>query len=111
MEDVRDKTINYWEMVFEGKMKDQESKLFYEVISKMDKENQKWLKKIIVQTVDKSVFNLLWLFEEEEKYSILQNETEEKIEEISDGLTGELFSEDGWIAKYSTKETNDVLEN
>lgn len=45
------------------------------------------------------VFNFLFLFEEDDKKEILVSG--KNITEISDGLSGELFTEDGWISRFS----------
>ncbi|EFS6814276.1 hypothetical protein JR617_000290 [Listeria monocytogenes] len=50
--------------------------------------------------VDNTLFNILTMFEQsEDKLTLLANH--ENIIEASDGLAGELFTEDGWISKFS----------
>lgn len=45
--------------------------------------------------------NMLFMIEEHEEIELLYKE--ENIAEKSDGLSGELYTEDGWIEKYSKK--------
>lgn len=45
--------------------------------------------------------NMLFMLEEHEEIEMLY--AGENIVEESDGLSGELYTEDGWIEKYSKK--------
>ena len=103
IERVRDDGIEYWEQVFENKMKDQGSKELHRLISDFKEEDQKIIMKLLIKTIDQSLHDILWFFETSEKFSILDNETHEKLDEESDGLAGELYSEEGWIQKFSSK--------
>ena len=47
------------------------------------------------------MYNMLSLFEAHKEIELLY-ETENIVEE-SDGFSGELYTEDGWIEKYSKK--------
>jgi len=55
--------------------------------------------------------HLLWTFEQNEHIRIavdLPDERVESLNAISDGLPGELYSDEGWIARFS-KEPNPWL--
>jgi hypothetical protein len=103
---IVDLTVEHMEMIISGKMKNQEAQILYKRIEKTDIESMNILNEIIMETIKQMTFNVLNFFEEERgKYLLEYNNGKEKINinEISDGLAGELYSEDGWIKKYSKK--------
>jgi hypothetical protein len=107
MERVRDQAILHWEKVLTGEMKDKSSKqLFEEFVQTFTEEQQQRIVDISSQVVDTTLHYLLLAIEEENRIIVLtQNDEGEVVEikKISDGLAGELYTEDGWILKYSKK--------
>lgn len=101
IKNVRDKTICEFNMIIDGKMKDKESVMLYRNFKCMDKETKQIIKSIIPRIVDLGLHNFLWMFEEDENIQILVQG--KNINDISDGLAGELYAEDGWICKFSKK--------
>lgn len=66
----------------------------------MNEEDKEFINHLGVMIVDNTLFNILTMFEQsEDKLTLLANH--ENIIEASDGLAGELFTEDGWISKFS----------
>ncbi|SDT15088.1 hypothetical protein SAMN05444162_3244 [Paenibacillaceae bacterium GAS479] len=104
---VRDKAILHWEKVLSGMMKDEGSKkLFNELKNIIPEDHQDRFVDISSQIVDTTLHYLLLAIEEEREINVsIKNEDGELIEvkELSDGLPGELYSEEGWIIKYSEK--------
>jgi hypothetical protein len=103
MEEVRDRTINNFEAILSGKTKSQKSQLLHKQLATLDNNTIQILKEALIETIDNQLFNTLTLLEQNEELSLLYN-IEEKpfnINEISDGLGGELFTENGWIEKFS----------
>ena len=49
---------------------------------------------------------MLCMFEDHEELKLLLNE--ENLVEESDGLAGELYTEDGWIKRYSKQRTGEI---
>ena len=98
IEEVRDKTIRGFDMRVAGKMRDMSSLKLFEEIQQLDGAS-KIVEKIIPQIVDLSIHNLLCMIEEDPNV-VLQIENE-NLSEISDGLAGELYTEDGWIQRFS----------
>lgn len=54
---------------------------------------------LIPEIVDVSLHNMLFMIEENDDIELLFEN--ENLKEISDGLAGELYTEDGWIDKFS----------
>lgn len=107
---VRDRTIEQWEKMLTGQFKSKRAVSVYEEAQvKLDSSALEMVTGLVSQIVDSTLHNFLSLCEQEDKIKILFKsydiEQEEKtdIVEISDGLAGELYTEDGWILKYSKK--------
>ena len=99
IEEVRDYTIRTYKKIFDGSMKGLTAQEVRERISTLDEQQKNMVLWLISKVVDDSMHNMLLMLEEHEEIEI----TYEKINivEESDGLTGELYTEDGWIEKYS----------
>ena len=103
---VRDETITDWHMIINGEMKDPESKKIFNDLSIFNNEQKEYIKYLINKVVDTSLHHMLWTFEQNETVDIsinIDNTYIKSIRNISDGLSGELYSEDGWIAKFSSQ--------
>ena len=57
------------------------------------------INELIPQVVDLCLHNMLCMFEEHEDFVISIDE--ENLNDLSDGLAGELYSADGWISRFS----------
>lgn len=103
IESSRDGSIEEFDLIASGKMKSVEAKYFYEELSKIDPINHPFIRTLIVSMVDRTLHNFLSMVEEEEDIDIVFVNGNDRIslKKISDGLAGELFSENGWISKFS----------
>ncbi|MFD1425569.1 epimerase [Kroppenstedtia sanguinis] len=106
MEKVRDMSIGEWDDVVNGKMKAPVLvELYEELASSFDKEQLNILSNLIPQIVDTTLHYTLACLEEEKddvKVSVQVDQgTVDDLVEASDGLAGELYTEDGWIARFS----------
>lgn len=99
IKEVRDRTIRLFDKKVQGIMKDKESQLLFERVSKLSEEEQLLINEIIPQIVDLGLHNMLCVFEEHDEFQIVIDG--ENIADISDGLSGELYTSDGWIEKFS----------
>lgn len=99
IKEVRDRTIRLFDKKIQGVMKDKESQFLFEQVNKLSEEQRLIINKIIPQIVDLSLHNMLCIFEEHDKFQIVIDG--ENIADISDGLSGELYTSDGWIEKFS----------
>lgn len=107
---VRDRTIDQWEKILTGQIKSKRAVSVYEEAQvKLDSSALEMVTGLVSQIVDSTLHNFLSLCEQEEKIKILfkTNYIEEAeatdIVGNSEGLAGELYTEDGWILKYSEK--------
>jgi hypothetical protein len=115
---VRDSSIRHWDIVFEGKMKDEESQRLFQIFSEFGESEKEFIHQIIPMIVDTTLHHILWGLEEESlgleesegniKVAVRTDQgTVDDIAEVSDGLAGELYTEDGWIARFSKERHNE----
>ncbi|ADZ85084.1 hypothetical protein QTL86_22675 [Cellulosilyticum sp. ST5] len=104
--DVRDRTIRSYDMRINGKMKDESSQKLYSEVEQLDITQRQLIERIVPQIVDLSIHNMLCMLEE---HSNIDMQIEgESISEISDGLSGELYTEDGWIQRFSNQRYEEI---
>ncbi len=100
---VRDEAIEQWEKTIHGELKSEESQRLYKQISSSGQ--SELFNDLVPKIVDTTLHHLLWTFEQNELIDIVANGDSKQIsiKEISDGLAGELYTEDGWISRFSSK--------
>ncbi|MBC2200185.1 hypothetical protein IA938_00100 [Listeria welshimeri] len=97
---TRDRSIQHLESLLKQEIKAPSLQEVQHKISLMDVEEKEFLHLLGMMIVDNTLFNVLMMFEElEDKLTLLANH--ENIVESSDGLAGELFTDAGWISKFS----------
>lgn len=106
IKNVRDEAIEHWDKILMGKMKGQESqKIHQNIINDFNKEQIELLQNLLPQVVDTTLHYLLWTIEQDESIKVsIGLDQGPPLEHISDGLPGELYSEDGWICRFSGRE-------
>lgn len=111
MTQVRDRSIREWDKTLEGLMKGAKSQKYSEMFNNMTLEQQECIKTMISQVIDTTIHFMLWAFEQSNSIDIgfkLDSGKIERLQDESDGLSGELYTEDGWIAKYSKERYEDL---
>jgi hypothetical protein len=96
---ARDWSIRDLDADIIGKGRTPESKYF----SKLPHETKEALRKLVPVAVDTTVAYFIFLFEENPDLDLVAVLPEGLISltEVSDGLNGELYGDDGWIARFS----------
>jgi hypothetical protein len=113
MEKVRDISIGEWDDVVSGEIKAPELiELHKKLASSFSHKQLKMLSSLIPEIVDTTLHYLLAGLEEENddvKVSVQTDQgTVTDLVEASDGLAGELYTEDGWIARFSKERHSEV---
>jgi hypothetical protein len=101
---VRDRTIREWDKIIAGQMKGEKAQSYAEIFKELTAEQQECIKSVISQIIDTTLHFTLWAFEQSNNLDIsvaVDSESVQRLKEISDGLTGELYTEDGWIMRFS----------
>ncbi len=99
IEEVRDRSIRLFDKSIQGLMNDASSQELSERVKSLNDEDRKLINEIIPDIVDLCIHNMLCLFEEHDDIKIIMNNY--NINDMSDGLSGELYTSGGWIAKFS----------
>ena len=100
---VRDEAVTDWKMMIDGRMKGASAEKVREFLGRLSEAEKKLFSQLIPGVVDTVLHHLLWTVEQESDLYV-GVETDNGIEnlrEISDGLPGELYSDEGWIARFS----------
>jgi len=98
---VRDKTIGHWERVVMGTMKDSESQQIFRELNKLDVDTKNLIQSLVYKVTDTTLHYLLWTIEQNEGLDVTLNQR--ALKNLSDGLAGELYTEDGWIGRFTKK--------
>lgn len=104
MEKVRDDACGFLQRVISGKMIDATSKDLYAQFRSLSQNDSKVLMRFLTVAVDSSIVRFLHFLDVNEIEVVFRDDGGEKydVRAISDGLAGELYSESGWINKFSS---------
>lgn len=107
---VRDETITSWDMILNGKMKGITAQQVREKMSNFNDEQIEVLRWLIPKITDSSLHNLLVMFEQNDeiKIEVYDGQKNNDIKQISDGLEGELYTDDGWIKRFSKERYDEI---
>ena len=95
--ETRDISIRNMDKMIDGTMKGD----IQDKIINFTDEQKEILKFVVSQTVDNVLDSFLFMVEQHEDIGLLYDNI--NLNEESDGLSGELYTEDGWIEKYSSQ--------
>jgi len=108
--EVRDEAIEKFEKIASGRIKSVTAKEIQAKLQLFSSDQIKIMREIIVNSIDDAVHNFLWMIEQHDELEVTLGEGEfsikENINKLSDGLSGEIYTEDGWIAAYSKYKEN-----
>ena len=102
--EVRDVAVAVALKSLRGQMKDRASKLLEAELAKVPESTLKLFETFATDLVDSTLHDLLSFFEGNEDFLIAFQENENDLidlNKISDGLAGELVTEEGWISRFS----------
>ena len=113
IEEVRDIAISEYYNIIKNNFVGEENTFLQSIIKKHKLKND-GLEKIVTEMIDRTIFKFLFLFEMNEEFSIVYDtgNSVKNLARISDGLAGEIFTDEGWIKKYSQyKQIDDWMNN
>jgi len=109
MTQVRDTTIRRFEKILSGQLNSEHALKLTEKLSSFSVDEKNIIKELVIASVDSTIHNFLWTVEENDELLVLYGTEEtgiDNLKEVSDGLCGEVYSEEGWIKKYSHYKEN-----
>ena len=107
MKFVRDQSISEWRRIIDGHMKDETSLFIKKQLDDFSEKNVVFIRDLIPEIVDTTIHYLLFGIEQNDDIEIVvedENGARTRMSEESDGLAGELYSSDGWIAQFSNED-------
>lgn len=101
--EFRDNTIDFFEILVKGDWKSPGLQKLQLELSSFDQDQIDIIRRVLIRSIDTGMHDLLFKLQEqadfENEIKILVNGT--NIIAESDGLHGELFTEDGWNHRFS----------
>lgn len=104
MRRVRDEAILDWDMIIDGRMKSPRAQHLRAVLSQFSPEELAIVSSLVPRIVDTTLHHLLWALDQEASLRLAVKTGAGELPDVravSDGLPGELYTEDGWIARFS----------
>jgi len=99
--EVRNATLGFFDQLLDGSMRAPVHLLLIAEIAATSPETRSLLQRLAVTLVDHQLHDTLRFFEESDGWAIAgRNNGVTDLADESDGLSGELYSEDGWINLY-----------
>ena len=101
---VRDKSISEWKGIVTGHVKGETAEHSRALLKRPGTECGAAFVSLLPQVVDTVLHHLLWTLEQSEEITVAVQVGKERVENVndaSDGLSGELYGQEGWIAKFS----------
>jgi hypothetical protein len=111
---VRDVAVAVALKSLRGQMKDQASKQLEAELAKVPESTRKLFEAFATDLVDSTLHDLLSFFEGTEDFLIAFRDGEVNLvdlNEVSDGLAGELGTEEGWISRFSDLGAMDAADD
>jgi len=97
---VRDRTIEKFLKITTGALKSPKGRELNQLLKQFDDDQIAVITTLITETVDNALFNFLDMIEEGEN-GVELIVKQKNVNQISDGLAGELLTSDGWISRFS----------
>jgi hypothetical protein len=114
MNGVRDEACSFLQRVISGKMADKWSKALYRDLQKQKfkPEQAEFVGRMLEAAVHMGIVSFLQFLDQNEIAIVFRVEDghTHNIQAISDGLVGELYTEDGWIEKFSKLKEGVAIE-
>lgn len=103
VQNVRDEAISDWAMIVSGQMISERAQEVRDRLSTLSTEQQHAVTSLVPEVVDTVLHHLLRFLEEEVDVEVAVNADGGRVpslRDVSDGLPGELYTDEGWIARF-----------
>jgi hypothetical protein len=103
IDNVRDRSISELDRIISGQIKGSGKEIHNKYFKDLPPITEEVLEKLIPLAVDTTIHYFLWFIEEDQNFDITmkKDSKEISIKKESDGLSGEIYTKKGWIARYS----------
>jgi hypothetical protein len=115
IQQARDRAIRHWDKILEGQMKGSSAQRAAARLAPFTAEQREVLRRLIADVSDTVLHYLLWTLEEEAARISINVRVEggvvANLAEVSGEFPAELYTEDGWIARFSKERHFNILED
>jgi hypothetical protein len=108
---VRDKAIADWDKILDGRMRGVTAERVRGEWEAAGCNHTEAIRQLIPRIVDTTLHHLMWMLEQERSVELsieVEGAVTRNLREASDGLSGELYGERGWIARFSKERHDDA---
>lgn len=101
---VRDQAILTVDRLLTGGDRSDRGRRLAAVLGDLTPDQVRTHRAIAIEAIDVALHNVLWMIEQSDTFDVVANVGEgtfQSLRDASDGLSGELYSDDGWIALFS----------
>ena len=102
---VRDESIRTWLQILDGQMKGKTAERMHGKFVSFSSNEISVIKEAIPEIVDSVLHHLLWTLEQHDDIRLsvkIADAVSNNLADISDGLSGELPTSEGWIGRFSS---------
>jgi hypothetical protein len=103
MTNLRDKGIEFFDLLAKGHWKAERLRQIQSDVNRLSESHRSVMRRCMITTIDGAIHDFLFALQEfadfEDDIQVIVHG--ENIAKISDGLQGEIFGIDGWMAKFS----------
>jgi hypothetical protein len=114
IDSVRDRTLDDIDLTLTGMAQaGWEQELSRQISSSLDRDGVLLARHLVVIAIDTALHNLLWMLETSDQIRLVAKAPDGAavdLADVSDGLSGELWTEDGWIARFSSDSDKGQLD-
>jgi hypothetical protein len=109
MEWVRDWSIEELDSIIRGNGKGPEQKKLGKLFKTLPSGSEDAIQKLVPIAVDTTLHYFLWLIEKNQNLDLVLTTPNgiQSLKNESDGLSGELYSSNGWITRFSRQRSSD----
>ena len=100
---LRDQSIQFTDMLIEGLWKAPDLTQLQNSVGLLSSEQKQLVRRVVIESLDHGIHDFLFALQESNDFKMGINVVVDgkNIADLSDGLHGESFSEDGWNARFS----------
>ncbi len=101
MEGLRDSSIHYFDRLSQGKWKAPALQTLQTDLKTFNEEQISIVRRALISSIDTGIHDFLFKLQQQDEEGITIVVNGKNLADISDGLHGELFTEDGWYQRFS----------
>jgi hypothetical protein len=103
--EARDEAIKMFHAIVEGSIGSEQAQRLYEEFATLGSEEAVKAEHLARAVIDETLHNVLWMFERLDRFDVAEtipDGTIVSVKNASDGLSGELYAANGWLARFSS---------